>query len=200
MKSQILAAIPILLLQWLTISTSWAVSNYCNYNTPGYKVNQYTINEDGTVYDNYSGLTWQRCIMGRTWNPDYHTCDRDDTSDLHYDWNTTLVNVKDYNAAEILEGRNGTWRVPNIKELASIISLNCVYPAIDTEIFPTYQSKLWSSTPSATDFPSLLDGSGTPYIFENAIWNMNILTGKETRDERSTLLAVLLVRDTDDSP
>lgn len=40
------------------------------------------------------------------------------------------------------------WRVPNKKELASIIDFSCVAPASNSEIFPgTEAAVYWSSTP-----------------------------------------------------
>ncbi|CAN2042770.1 exported hypothetical protein [Candidatus Magnetomoraceae bacterium gMMP-15] len=87
------------------------------------------INGDGTVIDTKTGLMWQQA-----------TSDRMNWKDaLAYCENLTLGGYSD-------------WRLPNIKELVSIIDLKNYYPAIDTIHFPdTVSSYYWSSVSYAAN-------------------------------------------------
>lgn len=87
----------------------------------------FTDNADGTVTDNNTGLMWQKSEPGElVWE----------------------------NALTYCEGLSlsiyDDWRLPNIKEIESIIDDNMDNPAIDTNFFPdAYTSNYWSSTTDA---------------------------------------------------
>lgn len=80
-------------------------------------------NGDGTVTDNETGLIWQKADNGipRNW-----------------------LEALDYAESLDLAGCN-TWRLPNIKELRSIVDRSQNDPAIDP-IFSAQSDKYWSST------------------------------------------------------
>ena len=69
--------------------------------------------------------------------------------DNKFTWqNAQDVFVAELNATNF--GNHSDWRVPTIKELASITDLGCHYRAINTTYFPnTLSSRYWSSTTSA---------------------------------------------------
>ena len=65
-----------------------------------------TINNDGTVTDPNTGLTWMRCAMGQTW--DGSTC-------------TGTASTYTFDQANALSGTvtfagQNDWRIPNIRE------------------------------------------------------------------------------------
>jgi hypothetical protein len=102
-----------------------------------------------TVTDRYTGLTWQRCPLGYTLNNngtiDDVTDDECEAVDPEADWQTALQR----SAAATLAGHTD-WRLPNIKELDSIVELGCRLPAIDSAPFPDTPAEFfWSSTPDA---------------------------------------------------
>ncbi len=72
-----------------------------------------------------TGLVWQRCVRGMEWDADAQTC-TGDTSIGFTTWQAAL----DY-AAGLAE-----WRLPNIKELASIREDRCW--AVNPEVFPDF--------------------------------------------------------------
>ncbi len=84
----------------------------------------HTVNGDGTVTDNRTGLIWvQADTVDKTWDEALRYCE-----DL------TMAGSSD-------------WRLPNIKELSSINDESRVRPSLDATAFPGAPSALfWSST------------------------------------------------------
>ncbi|MFP8778002.1 DUF1566 domain-containing protein [Hydrogenophaga sp. RWCD_12] len=81
--------------------------------------------------DTESGLTWSRCSVGQTWSGS--TCVGDASLLTH---------------EEALAMAPDGWRLPNAKELASLVDWGCSVPAIDRTVFPaTTPAPYWSSTP-----------------------------------------------------
>jgi hypothetical protein len=106
------------------------------------KVDEFVDNSDGTVTDERLGLIWMRCSLGQSWVDG--TC-TGDASELT--WQQALQTAHGYQYAEQLG-----WRVPNMKELASLTERNCVRPAINEFFFPnTTSDDYWTSTPSMVD-------------------------------------------------
>ncbi|EKF9736679.1 DUF1566 domain-containing protein [Vibrio cholerae] len=98
-------------------------------------------NGDGTVFHKTTGLIWQRCSLGQIW--DVNQCTGKPTD---YPW----VEVLQQAELNTFTGVND-WRVPNKKELASIVEYRCHAPAINNQIFPATPSAwYWSSSPYAT--------------------------------------------------
>lgn len=99
-------------------------------------------NADGTVSDSATGLMWMKCSVGQTFSN--NSCIGDATE---LNWQQALVFAHGYQFAN-LDG----WRLPNIKELATITERQCVRPAINEVLFPnTPSDDFWSSTPSLLD-------------------------------------------------
>lgn len=96
----------------------------------------------GTVVDTKSGLTWMRCALGSSWQGD--NC----VGDAHgYSWREARMQLEIHNSAQKLEGDN-RWRMPSLKELQSLVELQCYDPAIHRSAFPqTPPTGFWSSTP-----------------------------------------------------
>jgi Protein of unknown function (DUF1566) len=103
----------------------------------------YTDNGDGTVTDNRTGLTWEKKT--------------DDNVATHYIWSGALDYVAALNAMNFA-GHND-WRLPNIKELLSIVDYGRSNPAIDPIFGPTAggsnRAAYWSSTSWATFYPEV---------------------------------------------
>ncbi|MBQ0934444.1 Lcl C-terminal domain-containing protein [Ideonella paludis] len=122
---------------------------------------------DSEVIDLRTGLVWQRCSAGQSWNGS--TCAGTAST---YSQAEALSLAKQANPSDSPAG----WRLPNVKELASLADLGCTAPAIDTAVFPgTPAAAAWSATPNATrsniawkvDFSqgsvSNLSGIGNPF-------------------------------------
>jgi hypothetical protein len=109
---------------------------------PSTKTDEFVDNADGTATDELLGLVWMRCSLGQTWLDE--TCSGD-ASELT--WQQALQTAHGYEYAAQLG-----WRVPNMKELASLTERSCVRPAINELFFPnTSSDDYWTSTPSVID-------------------------------------------------
>ena len=101
---------------------------------------RFTINSD-TVIDGDTGLTWRRCFEGMG------GADCAGGEPLRLTWPKALHHIQAVNA----EGRYGAakdWRLPNVKELYSLVEPSCADPAIDLSIFPRAPAeRAWTSTP-----------------------------------------------------
>jgi hypothetical protein len=85
---------------------------------------RYIVPDDGTVVDTATGLAWQRTVDGtaRGWEEAQAYCAG-------------------------LPQAGGGWRMPNMKELQTLIDETTVDPAIDRTVFPaTASESFWSSS------------------------------------------------------
>lgn len=105
---------------------------------------RFTDNGDGTVTDRQTELVWQRCPVGFQLD-DGSTADLVDDVCMQVDedqvnWQDALLD------AEAEPSGGTTWRVPNVKELLSIVERKCVLPAWNRRIFPAAPLIYWTST------------------------------------------------------
>lgn len=100
----------------------------------------FTDNGDGTVTHHKTGLIWQRCSLGQSW--DGTDCTGTATT---FSWQQALAA-----GAQHTLGGFSDWRLPNKNELVSIVEYRCYAPAINNQQFPnTSSSWYWSSSPYA---------------------------------------------------
>ena len=131
---------------------------------------RFTANADGTVTDTQTGLTWKRCLEGQSFSSGNCT----GTAEKPI-WSDALAKTDTVNK----------WRVPNIKELQSLVDVTRHSPAINTTCFPTPigQQLVWSASPYAVET-------------ELRSWVIDFQTGAFLRALRSaTAISVRLVRD-----
>lgn len=135
--------------------------------TVAFDPGRYADNRDGTVTDAYTGLMWQRCPVGRTLSDGGTPADLADDRCLAgagavLTWQQALQQA----VADATAGHTD-WRVPNQKELDSLLAPACRNPAIEPLAFPdTPREPFWSSTPGVAGPVarglSFLDGSAFP--------------------------------------
>ena len=117
---------------------------------PSIADDQIIDNNDGTVTDARTGLLWTQCSLGQTWTES--GCEGA-AADLT--WKEALQASQQFNDNGGVAGHTD-WRLPNIKELDSIVEHQCDSPAINLTFFP--------DTPSTTYLSSTvkLNGEGEP--------------------------------------
>ena len=142
---------------------------------PSTPTSSFSVLGDGTVLAPTTKLMWMRCLVGQTLSGGVCT----GTASL-FTWADALNAAK----AETFAGHND-WRLPNVKELLSILEDRCYTPSLNADLFPISELfTAWSSTPSAVNLANefieawAVDGNG--FV---------------TRESPVTPLSILLVRD-----
>lgn len=141
-----------------------AQAQSCNSQiTPSTPNAQFQVDGE-EVIDFRTNLIWKRCATGQTWTGS--SCSGASDS---YTW------------AQALSVGNGTnWRLPNIKELLSLVEVSCGSPAINASIFPnTEDLYFWTSS---------------PYVNNNQAWLVSFSDGNDEGGDKSIGRAVRLVR------
>jgi len=90
-----------------------------------------------TIPDRAAGLEWLRCSVGQTWNG--VTCIG----------TARMLTLEEAELAARMASRElgGTWRLPTVDELKSLVCANCPPPKIDSRLYPnTMASPYWSSS------------------------------------------------------
>lgn len=119
----------------------WAqiCNDYIPVSTPN---TDFIVHNNGTVTHSETGLMWDRCAQGQTGD----ACENGQ-AEVH-NWQMALNIVATKNN-EHYRGYND-WRLPNVKELLSIIETSCDSPAVNLNIFPgipdSYNGRFYSST------------------------------------------------------
>lgn len=131
----------------------------------------FTINADGTATDPRYGLIWMRCAPGQTLSA--NTCSG--TASV-YTWDQARALTGAYTFAGATD-----WRLPNVRELQTLVDRARLDPAIDTNAFPAAPNGyVWSSTSHAMDTSSA--------------WTVVFGAGDARKDAKSLPHPVRLVR------
>lgn len=137
--------------------------------------------QDTVVIDHTTQLMWAKCVVGRS-GSDCST------------GNATLLNWPDalnYASNAQLASFNN-WRLPNIKELASIIESACIRPALDPSSFPNPGYSYTSDSNTLYDY---VTWSSTPYVNSALVRYVDYSNGADNNRPRAEGHIVRLVRD-----
>ncbi len=150
----------------------------CNSNIPPSTPDSQLIdNGDGTVTDNKTGLMWKKCVEGLS-GTDCAT-----GSSSSFTWQQALQQPGIVNSSNMGSGFADytDWRLPDIRELRSIVEEQCSNPAINATRFP--------------NTPSLYVWSGSPYAdYSDFAWYVYFNAGDSYAVSRFNDYAVRLVR------
>lgn len=156
-------------------SLAWSLCNPALASvTPN---SQFTLADSAMVYDTKTGLYWLRCTLGKKWELTSQQC-LNDNSQPFFTWSEALVVARNHR-----HGGFANWRLPNKKELASLLDQSCIAPTINSQIFPdTLEARYWTSTP--------VSYSDTFYA-----WFVDFAEGSYGIANGDSAIAVRLVRD-----
>lgn len=98
---------------------------------------RYALHGDGTVTDNKTGLMWMRCPLGTTFGNNDCT-----GTAIFFTW------VQALEVSPLIDFAGHTdWRLPNVKELTSLVERACFRPSINEVIFPNTPAEgFWTAT------------------------------------------------------
>lgn len=140
METQLRKFFVILTLVWLGAGSTAFGQQTCNQNmSETAPSTRFVINGDGTVSDLQTGLMWAQCQQGAV-GPDCAII----TGDRLFSWVEAVALSQ---ASSDTLGRED-WRLPNLKELSSLVEYACERPAINSTVFPNIQrgTQFWSSS------------------------------------------------------
>lgn len=101
---------------------------------------RFTINDDATLSDTATDLMWQRCAWGQT-----STGSACEGKAVEMNWAEALQVAENVNSKGTLFYND--WRLPNVRDLASIVERQCQEPRTNLDLFPgTPASFFWTST------------------------------------------------------
>lgn len=136
-------------------------------------VDNFTQLSNGLVQDKITGLMWTRCPYGQSWDSVNSTCTG---TAVQITWQDALQL-----STSISDGGHSDWRLPNIKELATIVEKRCVDASVNATLFPaTAPENFWTST--------------TVVGNESAAWAIAFYSGKNNTKEKLLDLYVRFVR------
>lgn len=128
------------------------------------------------VIDNTTQLVWARCSAGQIWSGS--TC-------------TNTATAMTPEAALTYAASQSGWRLPNVKELASLADKGCVNPTIDASVFPGTVSYV-------TVYPAYLTSlywTSSPVVKSpHLVWGVDFSTGALNKSSRYATFYVRLVR------
>ncbi|SJM92901.1 DUF1566 domain-containing protein [Crenothrix polyspora] len=122
----------------------------CNPNiTATTPTSRFTRYSNGTVLDTYTGLMWKACLEDQQWDAIKRVCKLYRGGGR---WREVLQHVQTLN----INGgfaKYKDWRIPNIKELFTLIEWQCISPAINLQVFPfgADYNEFWSSSTYTTN-------------------------------------------------
>ena len=125
---------------------------------------------DGTLLDKKTGLLWKKCSEGKTMS----TC----SGLARYTRKQALEQAQSANNAKFAGYRD--WRVPTIRELASITERQCIAPAINLSLFPNTPSDVyWTSEPytSRAWYYNFIYGYADYSLSQNDLYNVRLVRG-----------------------
>lgn len=158
-----------LLLLTTTIGISGqSCKDYITNEWPNSRYTIETISGNNVVTDNSTGLMWQQCSEG------LRGADCTIGTSETYTWSVVVGNIGRFAGYT-------DWRIPNKKELRTLVAKNCYRPSINSSVFPnTPLNFFWTSSPAAH--------------FDSGAWLVSFNYGYDFLVDRFNIAHIRLVR------
>ncbi len=109
---------------------------------PSAPASRFSGDADGHITDSATQLMWMRCPLGQTWRTGQCTGPA-----VQLDWPASAAAAARINATGELFYND--WRLPSVRELATVTERRCSQPRINLAVFPgTPAAGFWTGTPS----------------------------------------------------
>jgi hypothetical protein len=136
-------------------------------------IDNFTLLSNGLAQDQVTGLMWMRCAYGQSWDSANSTCTG---TPVQITWQDALQL-----STTLSDGGYSDWRLPNVKELATVVEKRCVNPSVNEVLFPaTSPENFWTST--------------TVVGTESSAWSIAFYNGKNNTKDKLLDLHVRFVR------
>lgn len=142
---------------------------------------RFQAQNNGTVTDDITGLMWRTCVLGLSGD----LCQTGEAKTMSWDEGADAAGLD--NTAGFTN-----WRLPNIKELSSLIEYSCIDPALNTTLFPNPGRLLIEANRQ-----EYTTWSSTPYYDSGAIRYIDFANGADNSNSRTAKELIRLVRDVD---
>lgn len=127
------------------------------------------------LVDSVTGLEWAKCVVGQNWDITTQSCVGEP---LSLTWQEALQQASTFRL-----NNHTDWRLPSLKELASIVEHKCVTPAINISMFPDSPAHVfWTSTPN------------TASDLSNESWSISFDNGRIDSNDKFSDYYVRMVR------
>ena len=147
----------------LVFTVNFALAD-CNPDLISSTPTEQFFDNGDTITDRKTGLIWKQCLEGLSGSD----CTTGITAST-FTWQEALAWPVTVNGGAGFAGYND-WRLPNIKELQSIVEEQCTKPSVNSTRFPgmSAESTVWSSSPSAVD----VDKSWVIWFSDGALYTL----------------------------
>lgn len=171
-------ALTVLSVSHLSLADQACLTDLVTESTP---TTQFVVDSDlGVATDIKTGVSWMVCSAGMTWDSASATCTGEA---MEYNWQESLAYADTVEYA----GYND-WRLPNIKELMSIVERACSTPALNTSVFvDALAQRYWTNTP-------VIGSDGNGGIVGDTVWAVSFEEGSNNQPLKTANSMVRLVR------
>lgn len=159
-------------------TTTASNQNNANSQSGGKRIDHYIVYNNGTAKDTKTGLVWQRCTYGQTWNG-----------------SGCSGAPKKMNWHEAMKLNKNGWRVPTIDELGSLTYCSSgkpkgIYPGrLDGGCKGNYRKPTINTTVFIMNKKIMLDlvyWSSSPFAFNNiSVWSIYYFSGFDGTSDKS---------------